>query len=302
MDMDMGDAMDDGPSAAADPMRFGLIGADDVLAEQIESIDGLTVARRADPDAGEDWRQVVNPNLVDALVITVAPAWRSSMIQDALAVGVPVMCRGALATDMTEMAMIKRLAGMGGGMVMGWHPWLFHPAYAALREIGDMVGPARAVRAFTHIAAPLNGRDLIWAAAGDAVAGCLDLLGGDLQHAAAERRGEDVLLRLLFPGDLSVQVELAGGRTPLEGWAVHREPVIMQWRSDTGLRLHGPTEDFAPPQDAGERIETPDGGDPTDTAVRTFAHMVMEQEPQPQMLDFAADVVKVLDACARSLD
>lgn len=281
-------------------MQFGVIGGDDALAELIGGIPGLQVARRAQAGGGE-WRQIINPNLIDALVIDVAPAWRASMIQDALAVGVPVLCAGAIANDAGEVEMIKRLSGMGGGLVMGWYPWLFNPAFSALREIGGMVGPIRAIRATTHVPAPLTGADLLWTAGADGVAGVLELMGGPPDYASGEVLGDDgVLLRLLYKDDVHAHVELRGGRPAADSFAVHRDALVLRHSHDGGLRVHPPTAAFATPTDEGELIAGVDPGGP-ETAVRTFAHMILERDPQPQVLDFAADVVKVLAQCAKGL-
>lgn len=289
--------------ALAEPgqaMQFGLIGGGEVLAELIGGIAGLQVARRAEA-GGTDWRQIINPNLIDALVIDVAPAWRASMIQDALAVGVPVLCVGAVANEAGEVAMIQRLASMGGGLVMGWYPWLFNPAFTAMREIGDMVGPVRAIRAVTHIPAAVSGADLLWTVGADAVAGVLEMLGGPPQYASAEITEDGgVLLRLLYKDDVNAHVSLRGGVPAADSFAVHRDQLVLRHTHDGGLRIHPPTAGFAPPADAGELIAGVDPGGP-EMAVRTFAHMILERDPQPQVLDFAADVVKVLDQCAKSL-
>lgn len=300
MGSDMDKPMFDG--ALAEPgqaMQFGIIGGDDALAELVGSIPGLQVARRAEP-GGTEWRTVINPTLIDALLIDVAPAWRASMIQDGLAVGVPVLCVGALANDPAEVAMIKRLAGMGGGVVMGWYPWLFNPAFSAMNEIGGMVGPVQAIRTTTHVAAPLEGADLIWSAGADGVAGVLEMLGGPPEYASAEVIEGGVLLRLLYKDDVNAHVELRGNRPPAESFAVHRDQIVMRWTPAGGLRLHPPTHNFAPPTDPGEQIAGVDPGGP-EMAVRTFAHMILERDPQPQILDFATDVVKTLDQCVKSL-
>lgn len=301
------DAEDDMPmfdGALAEPgqaMQIGLIGGGEALAELVGGIPGLHVARRAEA-GGTEWRQIINPNLIDALILDVAPAWRASMIQDALAVGVPVLCVGAIANDAGEVAMIQRLAALGGGLVMGWYPWLFNPAFTALREIGGMVGPARAIRATRAVTAPLAGADLLWTAGGDAVAGVLEMLGGPPDYASAEITADGgVLARLLYKDDVNAHVLLHGDRpAAAESFAVHRDQLILRYSSDGGLRIHPPTAGFAAPADDGERIAGVDPGGP-DMAVRTFAHMILEREPQPQVLDFAADVVKVLDQCAKGL-
>lgn len=296
----------DGPmfdSALAEPgqaMQFGIIGGDDALAEMVASIPGLQVARRA-AAGGAEWRQIINPSLIDALILDVAPAWRASMIQDALAVGVPVLCKGALANDPAEVAMIARLSGMGGGLVMGWYPLLFNPALSAMTEIGGMVGPVRAIGATCHLPDALGGTDLLWTAGADPVAAILEMMGGVPQHASAEGLdGDGVLLRLVFKDDVSARVELRGGRPAAESFTVYRDPLAMRWSDTTGLRLHPAIPAFSPPTDPGEPIAGVDPGDP-EMAVRTFAHMVLEREPQPQVLEFAADVVKTLDQCAKSL-
>ncbi|MFA7429134.1 MAG: hypothetical protein WCZ23_03145 [Rhodospirillaceae bacterium] len=295
----------DGPmfdNALAEPgqaMQFGIIGGGEALAELVGSIPGLQVARQTDADGGE-WRQIINPNLIDALVIDVAPAWRASMIQDALAVGVPVLCIGALANDSSEVAMIKRLSGMGGGLVMAWYPWLFNPAFAAMNEIGGMVGPVRAIRITSHVPANLGGADLIWSAGADGVAAVLEMLGGPPEYASAEAIEDGVLLRLLYKDDVNAHIELRGNRPDTHSFAVHRDQLVMRWTAAGGLRLHPPTQNFAAPTDEGEQIAGVDPGGP-ETAVRTFAHMILERDPQPQILDFAADVVKVLESCAKSL-
>lgn len=284
-------------------MQVGLIGGGEALAELVGGIPGLQVARQAEA-GGTEWRQIINPNLVDALVIDVAPAWRASMIQDALAVGVPVLCVGAIANDAAEAAMIQRLASMGGGLVMGWYPWLFNPAFTAMREIGGMVGPVRAIRATTDIAAPLEGVDLLWTAGADAVAGILEMLGGPPEYASAEivenSQGGGVLLRLLYKDDVNAHVLLRGGRAAADSFAAHRDQLVLRHGSGSGLRIHPPTTGFAAPADEGELIAGVDPGGP-EMAVRTFAHMILEREPQPQILDFAVDVVKVLDQCAKTL-
>lgn len=311
MVMDLfGDGGGEDPVALAAPgqaMQLGLIGGGGTLRDAVEAIPGLAVARQADPDTdGQAWRQVVNPSLIDALVIDVAPAWRSSMIQDALAVGVPVLCRGAVATDATEMDLIRRLAGMGGGLVMGWHPWLYDPAYGAMREIGGMIGPVRAIRVDIAVPETLAPLDLLWTHGADAVAATLEMLGGPADHCSAEADASGVLVRLVYKSEATAHIRLRGSAgEATQRFAVHHDQVVLEWRSGgqsgSGLSLHPPTPGFTPPPGPGEPIaDIPAHGGP-DMALRSFAHAVLEQDPQPQLLDFAADVVGMLDRAAADL-
>lgn len=286
------------------PLGFGVIADQPLAASLIATIPGLEVAAEAPPH-GTGWAAIVDPGRVEALLIDAPVSTRAAMVQDALAVGVPVMVRGAPASDIAEMETIRRLAKLSDGLVMAWFPLLFEPAIAALRELGEMVGPVRGLGFHRHGRADLSASDLIWEAAADPVALCLDMLNAKPTWQGAERLPDGTLsLRLLFPGDISARIDLTSGPGPMpDAVAVFRDPVVMVWRADDGLTLHPPrpgATDLTPPTGPGEPVETPDPGGPA-MAVRTFAHMVMEREPQPQMLDFAADVTAVLAACVESL-
>lgn len=288
------------PAPEVQELRLGVIGGTQDLVAAIDSVGGLRVARHALPE-GQDWRQVINPNRVDALLVDAPPPMRADMLQDAVAVGLPVLCRGAMATSPSDMAMLKRLAAMSGGMVMGWYPWLFEPAFAAIKELGGAVGPIRAISAFTTVPDALDDAALIWACGADAVATCLEIFGGKPTYQAAERAADGGIdLRLIFAGDVPVRIHLKAGTEATQGFAVHHDPVVMAWSAAGGLRIHPPSADVSGPQGAGEAVATPDAGGPV-LAIRTFLHMVLDGEPQPQILDFAADLVEVLAACEGSL-
>lgn len=294
------DAPAAGPAEAEGrPMRLGLIGDAEALTDVVNAIPGLKVGAIADADDG--WQAVINPNVVDGVILDVAPARRAAMVQDAIAVGVPVLCRGALATDATEMASLKRLAQLSGGLVMAWHPFLFESGWGALRELGEMIGPVRAVRATRCFTETMDPRTLLWRGAEDAVAACLELLGKAPSHCAAEVEGDGLLLRLAFPDDVAVQVALRQGAAAAErSMAVYRHAVLMRWSESEGLRLHPPVAEFAAPSAESEGVDLPEVDGPR-MAIQTFAHMILEAEPQPQMLDFAGDVVAALAACAETL-
>lgn len=287
------------------PMRLGLIGCEETLAATVSGIPGLAVGAAAEVDGG--WHAVINPNIVDAVIIDAPPAARAAMVQDAVAVGVPVLCRGALASQASDMASLKRLAQLSGGLIMAWHPWLFSAGWGALRELGEMIGPVRAIHASHTLpadaSAGLSDRDLIIRGGEDTVAACLELLGKTPTHCAAELNGPDgVLLRLAFPDDVAVQIALRrGGEETGQSFTVYRHAVVMGWSSTGGLRLHPPVPEFAPLPAESETVDLPDV-DGDRMAIQTFAHMVAEAEPQPQMLDFASDVVDALERCAATLE
>lgn len=288
----------------AAPLGFGVISDTIAAADLIAAIPGLGVTAQA-PATGNQWAAIIDPGRIEALLIDAAPPARAAMVQDALAVGVPVMSRGTPATDPADMDTIKRLSGLSDGLVMGWFPLLFEPGIAALRELGEMIGPLRGLGLRCCGREGLSDRDLIFETAADAVALCLDIMGSKPTWQGAEHTADGTLsLRLLFAGDIAARIDLparpdAGPDTV----TTFRDAVTMRWTTDQGLSLHPPvlgTLDLMPPAGPGEAVETPDPGGP-DMAIRTFAHMVMEGAPQPQMLDFAADVTAVLAACAKSL-
>lgn len=290
----------DTPSALGPhPMRIGLIGCADRLGGTIAGLPGLRVGATA--GAGAGWASVINPNLVDAVVIDAPPAARGGMVQDALAVGVPVLCRGALADTATEMGGLQRLAQLSGGLVMAWHPWLFSAGWGALRELGEMIGPVRAIRATQTVPEATSDRDLLLRGAEDAVAACLELLGKTPGHCAAEREDDGLRLRLAFPDDVAVQVLVRRGPVAERSFTLYRHAVVMDWSEAGGLRLHPPVPEFATLPAESETVDLPQV-DSDRMALQTFAHMVVEAEPQPQMLGFALDVVAALDACASSLE
>ena len=307
----------------AQHLRLGLIGAGRWGRNYIRTIaalDGVALTRVAsrNPETAQlvpptcvvtaDWRQVVDPALVDAVVVATPPALHVPMARAALAAGLPVLVEKPLTLDCAEAESLEELVASRGGLVMVDHTHLFHPAYRKLKEIAPTFGTVRAVHSEAGNHGPFR-RDtpVLWDWGAHDVAMCLDLIGSFPTGIAAavreqkrtpEGTGQIIDLDLQFPAAASARIRIGNIMPKRRMFSVRLERGTLVYDDLAAAKLvRLETGDNAR---AGTAIPV-DGEPPLSCAVREFAAAARAHRADTNSLALAVDVVRVLSACEQRL-
>ncbi|MFN3076806.1 MAG: Gfo/Idh/MocA family protein [Alphaproteobacteria bacterium] len=304
--------------------RLGLIGAGPrgreilrVLAD-ISGVSLVRVASRnpettalvpAGCEVTGDWRAILNPNILHGVIIATPAGQHFPMTREAVASGVPVLVESPLAMTVGDAMALKRIAGMGQGLVMVNHTGLFHPAYRTLKELVAVVGPVRAIRSWVGGAGPFrSGVTVPWDLGPEDLALCMDLLDGTPDHAGAavlehrqtpEGVGETVALHFMFPGEVDVRLNLSNlSPAPRRRFVVYCDKVTLAFDAHAAqaLTLYPPGEDFADPGEDGQPIDVPSEV-PLANAIKTFLMAIADGADEQGSLELGADVVSGLARC-----
>ena len=310
-------------------VRLALIGAGrwgGNVVRTVEGIDGVVLARvsSSNPETKnwvsphcavyEDWHQVLDPHAIDGLVVATPPALHFEMAREAVALGIPVLIEKPLTLDLGQAKALKRAANHARCLVMVDHVHLFSPAYRALKERVNAVGPARAVRAIAGDWGPFRPDvPVLWDWGAHDIAMCIDLLGGQPETVRAayhEQRdtidgaGEIVDLHLSFPGGIDVSIRIGNLIQPKTRYfAVHldTEVIVFDDGAEHKLTVHPSTEGYALPAGPGWNIDLPKEM-PLANAIKVFAIAIRRGSDDSSQLDLGVDVVSVLTRCQAALD
>jgi predicted dehydrogenase len=212
-------------------VRLGLIGAGRwgrVYIKTIREMDGIRLSRlcssnpesRALVDGAchmtEDWRSLLAGGDIDGVIIATPPSLHCEMTLAALRAGIPVMVEKPLTMDLSQALRIQEAAAQSDVLVLVDHTQLFQPAWSGLKDMAKRHGPVRCIRSVAGKWGPFQeDRPVLWDFGAHDVALCLDLIGesplevkAELQEMRETRegRGEEVLVRIGFTGDLDAQV------------------------------------------------------------------------------------------------
>ncbi len=309
------------------PVRLGLIGAGRWGRNYIRTLramDGVKLARLAsrNPETlslvdetcmvSENWEKVASARDIDGVIIATPPAIHAEMVETAVTFARPVLVEKPLTMDLAEAIKIRRLVEEYDGYVMVGHTHLFHPAYRALKQLAQALGPVRAIAAEAGNHGPFrDDTPVLWDWGIHDVALCLDLLGTMPIAGGADvvesRQTEDGLgqildLKLIFPDDVSAQIRIGNMMDKRRRFTAHFETAVLVFDdlAPNMLTLHAPTQDFAAPKGPGEALditlEMPLG-----VVVREFVQAIKDKDDDLVSLDLGIAAVSVLSDCERAL-
>lgn len=309
-------------------VRLALIGAGrwgrNVI-RTVEGIDGAVLARVGSgnpatknwvgPECAvyEDWRTALDPDAIDGVVIATPPVLHFEMARAAVAARIPVLVEKPLTLDLGEAEALKRAAEHARCIVMVDHVHLFSPAYRALKEMVDVAGPARAIRAIAGDWGPFRPDvSVLWDWGPHDIAMCIDLCAARPEkvdaayHARRETDegvGEIVDLQLSFSDHVDASARIGNLIRPKTRYlAVHLDSQLLVYddMARQKLTVHPPTDGYAAPAGRGRIIDIPDEM-PLANIIKTFIMAIRDGSDDRSQLGLAVDVVSVLARCQAAL-
>jgi predicted dehydrogenase len=236
-----------------------------------------------------DWRALLDPGLVDGVIIATPTPTHVSIALAAIERGLPVLVEKPLTMDLAEARTLKARAAEKQACVMVEHTQLFHPAYRELKSRLPALGRLKELRAVAGRTGPFRAdTPVLWDWGSHDVAMCLDLIGTrpiSIAARVAERatveghEGESIQINLGFPSGIAASLFVSN---------VLREKT----RRFTAVGERGSLtyDDTAPASEP-----------PLTIAVREFAEAIATHSRDDSSLKLAVGVVEVLSACASAL-
>jgi predicted dehydrogenase len=304
----------------AAPVRLGLVGAGSWGRNYIKTIAGLADVRLArlasrNPESAKivprgcvivaDWRDLIDPELVDGVIIATLPQSHAEIAIAALDRRLPVLIEKPLTTNIDEARAIRVKALERHLPAMVDHTQLFHPAYRKLKSLLPQLGAIQEIRSEAGRIGPFRpDTPVLWDWGCHDVAMCLDVTQQRPTRARAkivERQqvgsdqGESVLLELEFGAGIGATISVSNILvTKTRRFTVTCErgtAVYDEFGADQLVVQDGP-------------VKRPIGVErdlPLTVAVREFATAVSSSRFDPKSIELGVGVVEALSACASDL-
>ncbi len=307
------------------PLRLGLIGAGRWGRNYIKTIASLDTVRLAalassNPESTQwvpqdcaihrDWKAILDPRLIDAVIIATPAALHATMTSAAIEAGLPVLVEKPLTLNLDEALSLRDLAARRQGFVMIDHTHLFNPAYRRMKELLRNCGTLRALSSEAGNTGPFR-RDapVLWDWGAHDVALCLDLLGIPPAKIEAKRLeyrqvdnadGENLELSLSFPTGVEAEIRIGNLMPKCRRLAVLTDSCIMVYDdlAEHKLTRHEIQDNWAHPLGAGQTLTIPSKM-PLTQVVEEFAASVSANKFDMESLDLGVAVVTVLDKCEK---
>ena len=308
-------------------LRLGLIGAGRWGRNYIKTIAGLEGMRLACLASGNpesrtlvpsgcvvspDWRAILDPRSIDALIVATPPALHAGMVEAAVAQAIPVLVEKPLTLDAGQAVALRDLVAARGGLVMVDHIHLFNPAYRALKAAAPRYGAIQAIDGHAGNHGPFRTHtEPLWDWGAHDVAMCLDLLGAlpeTLDAACLEARdtpegsGQSLEVRASFAGPVSTVLRFGNIVSRVRRLAVYLERAVLVFDdlAEHQLVAYPPCAPHAPVVGAGERLPY-ERQSPLACVLREFAAAVAAGDRSTASLELGVEVVQVLARCEARL-
>ena len=304
----------------AAPQRLGLIGAGRWGRNYIRTIDalpGVRLSRLAsrNPDSVRiapadcavvpDWRDLLDRNALDGVIIATPPGLHAEMALAAIDAGLPVLIEKPLTLDIAQARALSRKALERRAIAMVNHTHLFHPAYRALKSLLPDYGLIREIRAEAGSLGPFRlDTPVLWDWGAHDVAMCIDIMRERPSRVSArilERRevagghGETLRLELEFPNRVGATIvvsNILATKTRRLTVTCDRAALVYDDFAAEKLLVHAREQRHAVAFE-------PDL--PLSVVVREFAAAISTRTFDATALDTGLSVVETLSACAATL-
>ena len=214
-------------------MPIGLVGAGRWgrnFISTLRAMPGLTLRRvasgnpettamiEADCTVHRDWQDLVASNDIEGVIIATPPATHAVVASRAITSGKAVLIEKPLTTDLQSALTLKALADAHRAIVLVDHIHLYNPAWAALKNAAQHLGPLLNIRSEAGAPGPIRTDvSVLWDWAPHDIALGLDLTGAMptsavcrslISHEVSEGTAEQLLLRLAFPNQVTMHTEI----------------------------------------------------------------------------------------------
>lgn len=296
-------------------LRLGLIGAGRWGRNYITTVASLPQVRLArlasrnpmsvrlvppECDVVTDWRELLDPRVLDGVIVATPPGLHADMASGAIDAGLPVLVEKPFTLDVAQARSLRDRAAARGVLVMVGHTHLFHPAYRALKAMQPQFGRIREIHGDASSLGPYRLEvPVLWDWGAHDVAMCLDLVGTVPNRAGSallERRsveggiGETVRVELAFPNGPVAELRLSNLAHRCRRFAVGCERALLVY-DDLAARKLVVTE--------GERARAIEVADdlPLSVEVSEFARAIAGHSRDTTSVDLGVKVVETLAAC-----
>ena len=306
-------------------LHFGLIGAGRWGRNYIGTIDslpGIELAWIVDPDPAinvkisaacpvfDNWQSAIRSRSVDGAIIASPPEFHEEGLRAAVAEGLPVLVEKPLVRCAQAARNLVAFVEARGGYVLVNHIYLFHSGYREMKRTGPRSGPVTKMQSVGGHWGPFRSETpVIWDWGPHDVALCLDLIGKSPIAVNAERlareetpegAGENLAIELEFENGVRASIEIGNlfreKRRNFQATFGKQTFVLDDNVTDKLTREDksiGHPNKFIP-------IAIPDQP-PLSCVVEEFAQAVRTKSKDTAPLNFAAQVIDVLEHCERAL-
>ena len=309
------------------PLRLGLIGAGPWGRNYIRTIDGLDGVRLSrlasrNPDStglvdpgckvGENWRDLMEADALDGVIIASPPATHAEMILAAIQRGLPVLVEKPMALSPADAEKVLVTAQAEDAIVMVDHIHLYSAAWEAVRREARALGPVRAISGVAGKWGPFPPKaPVLWDWGSHDVAMCIDLMGRSPELASAIRiespgefhtdspgDGETLALSLDF-GDANARISISSlyrQKSRLFTIAFEKGELVYDDTLAGAAKVRLKTS----PQDPGGTFKL-SPGTPMERAVLAFRNAILRGVPESDDAALGAQVVGTLARLEQSL-
>lgn len=211
------------------PFRLGLIGAGPWgrnYLHTITGLDGVSLVRLAsrNPESAkligsectisEDWRDLVEAEDLDGIVIASPPETHADMVLAAISRGLAVLVEKPMTLSVAEAERILATAQAEDAIVMVDHIHLYSAAWEAVEREAHALGAIRAISGVAGKWGPFSpNTPVLWDWGSHDVAMCINLMGRPPEAATATRiearDGGETLTVLLDFGDAEARIAIS---------------------------------------------------------------------------------------------
>lgn len=183
-------------------LRLGLVGAGRwgrVYIKTLERLDGFSLVRLAstNPESrtlvhrgchiSEDWQEVTGADDLDGVIIATPPTFHAEMTRAAILASNPVLVEKPLTLNVDEALVLLDDAENQKAIVHVDHIHLYHPAFRALKLLGEALGPIHAIYGEAGDWGPFRqDSSILWDRGSHDIAMCIDILGQEPYSASAQ--------------------------------------------------------------------------------------------------------------------
>ena len=252
-----------------------------------------------------DWRALLDPSLVDGVIIATPTPTHVSIALAAIEHGLPVLVEKPLTLDVIQARGVKARATEKQVLVMVDHTQLFHPAYRKLKSLLPRLGRLQSLRGLAGRIGPFRpDTPALWDWGSHDVAMCLDLIGTPPTRIAAKvieratidgHEGESVQIDLGFPSSVAASLLVSNiFREKTRRFSAVGDRAALTYDDAAADKLSLEQNGLRQPIAVDAEL-------PLAVAVREFAQAIGARSRNARSLDVAVQVVEVLSVCAAAL-
>ena len=307
----------------AAPLRLGLVGAGRWGRNYIRTLAGLEGARLAalasgNPDSAElvpkdclistDWQAILNPHLIDAVVIATPPAVHARIATAAVELGLPVLVEKPMTLSLADARALANAATANGVLTMVGHTHLHSAAFRELKHEGNRLGELLHTRSAGGNWGPFRlDTPVLWDWGPHDVAMSLDLFGGfpktihatrKISSPGSQESGEAIAISLEFGNGTHADIHLSN--------IERKKQRLFEATYAGGTLIY---DDLAPDKLAirangghGLAPVAIDASLPLANLVADFCSAIRQGQRSHDSLELGLKVIEVLVACQASLD